>query len=143
MRKKVYGRKLGRNRASRNALFRSLIRAMVLEGSISTTTAKAKALSPDLDKIMNIVGTDTVTSRRRINQIMANDRDVVTKLFSSYLSLAKSRKSGFTRIVLLPARKGDNASMAKLEWVEAPAAKSDTSKKEKKVAKKTKKEAKK
>lgn len=143
MRKKVYGRKLGRNRAARTALFRSLIRAMVLEGSINTTLAKAKAVSPDLDKLMVIVGQNTVSARRRISQIVANDRMVMKKLFSDYLPLAQSRRSGFTRIVLMPKRKGDNATMARIEWVTVPKAEPRKTKKAKVNTKKTKKEVKK
>lgn len=133
MRKRVYGRKLGRNRATRTALFRSLTRAMVMEGSINTTLAKAKAISPDLDKIMVLVGQNTVSARRRISQIVANDRLVMNKLFNDYLALAQSRKSGFTRIVFMPKRKGDNADMARIEWIDVP--KPETKKTKKKVKK--------
>ncbi len=137
MRKKMYGRKLGRNRASRTALFRSLTRAVVLEGSIVTTSAKAKAIVPDLDKLMCIVGQDTVSARRRVGQIVGNDRKVVSKLFSDYLPLAKTKRSGFTRVSMMPVRKGDGAAMAKIEWIELPKVEP------KKANKKTKKKAKK
>lgn len=120
MRKQMYGRKLGRNRAARTALFRSLTRAMVLQGSIVTTAAKARAIIPDLDKLMHIVGHDTVFARRRIGQIVAGDREVINKLFSDYLPLAKAKKSGFTSIAVMPTRKGDSAAMARLTWVELP-----------------------
>jgi large subunit ribosomal protein L17 len=120
MRKKVFGRKLSRNRNSRKALFRSLVRALVLEGKIKTTVPKAKAIRPEIDKIMSLVRDGSLAARRRALSKLGNDRVVVATLFEKYANLTKDRSSGFTRIIALPERKGDNAPMAYIEWVEAP-----------------------
>jgi len=120
MRNKIYGKQLSRGRGSRKALFRSLIWALVEHGKIKTTKAKAKAIQPDVDKIMKLVKQDSVSARRRTLKKLANNRQITKKLFSDYKALAKSRNSGFTRVISLPSRKGDNAELAILEWVEQP-----------------------
>ena len=121
MRKRVFGKKLGRNTNTREALFRSLIRSMVEYGSISTTKAKATAISPEIDKMMRYLRTDTVSNKRAVLALLGNDRVTTDKLYERYLSLAKGRSSGFTKTKWLPSRKGDNASMVKIEWSGAPA----------------------
>lgn len=120
MRKKVVGKKLSRDTDSRRALIRSLLRAIVLNGKIKTTKAKSKILQREIDKIMNIVAKDTIFSRRQVLARVANDRQVVTRLFKNLLPLAKSRKSGFTTLANLAPRKGDMAKMVRVEWVEKP-----------------------
>lgn len=120
MRKKVFGRKLNRNRRSRTALFRSLSKAMIMHGSIKTTRAKAKALEPELDRLMGLVAEGSLASRRQALSMLANDRKVTDMLFEKYASLAQSRKSGFTTSALLPPRRGDSAEMMQISWVEVP-----------------------
>lgn len=116
MLKKVYGSKLSRNTKSRIALFRSLIGALILNGKIETTKAKAKAIQGDVDRLFGLVANDNLASRRLALSKLANDNDVVAELFKMKPMTAK-RKSGFTRIVNLPNRKGDNAEMTRLEFV--------------------------
>lgn len=120
MRKKIYGKQLSRGRNARKALFRSLIRAMVLSGKINTTKAKAKAVQPDIDKLMNIVASGSLAAKRAVLAKVANDKELSKKLFQDYGELAKLRKSGFTKIILLPRRKGDNAELARMEWTTMP-----------------------
>lgn len=120
MRKRVFGKQLSRNRNSRKALFRSLVRAMVLEGSVVTTLAKAKALKPELERIMGIVAKDSLVARKRVIARLGNDKETAEKLFGQYLELAKGRQSGFIRVIAMPLRAGDNAKMARIEWVEVP-----------------------
>lgn len=118
MRKRIYGKKLGRGYGARRALIRSQIRSLVENGAIKTTKAKAKAVSSDVDKIMRLVARDDVSSRRLVLARLGNDKVTMKKLFGDYMDHAKARKSGFTRIVILPNRKGDDAPMARLEWIE-------------------------
>lgn len=120
MRKKVFGRKLNRNRRSRTALFRSLSKAMITHGSIKTTRAKAKALEPDLDRLMRLVAEGSLSSKRLALSMLANDREVTDMLFEKYADLSKSRKSGFTTMSLLPPRRGDSAEMMQISWVQMP-----------------------
>ncbi len=116
MLKRVYGKKLSRAQGARRALFRSLIRAMVVDGKIITTYAKAKSVQADIDKIMKKVKKNDLASRKQTLAIMANDKVTVNKLFGEVRSVSEGRKSGFTRITALPPRKGDAAAMVRLEW---------------------------
>ncbi|HEX6977015.1 MAG TPA: 50S ribosomal protein L17 [Patescibacteria group bacterium] len=116
MLKKVYGKKLSRAQGARRALFRSLIRAIVIDGKIITTYAKAKSVQADIDKIMKKVKRNDLASRKQVLATLANDKVTVNKLFTELKSVAEGRKSGFTRISALPPRKGDSAAMVRLEW---------------------------
>ena len=118
MRKRVFGRKLSRGRKAREALFRSLIRDVVLEGRIVTTTAKAKAVQGQIDKLVTLAKEGTLASRRRILAYLANDRGTTDKLFGPVAETFLSRKGGYTRLIPLPTRRGDSAKMTKIEWVE-------------------------
>ena len=118
MKNKVFGRKLNRSRKSRNALLRSLMRAMVEHSEITTSFYKAKFLQPDAEKIMTLVKKGDLASRRIVMSKLGNDRKTVEKLFGDLARMTKSRGSGFTRITKLPKRKGDFAQMARLEWTE-------------------------
>ena len=118
MRKKVFGRKLSRNRKSRSALLRSLSREMILRGSIDTTFAKAKALQPDVEKLAMLVRSGSLDSKRGALSMLGNDRDTLDSLFKKLPGVLGNRTSGFTRITKLGARRGDNAEMARIEWVE-------------------------
>ncbi|MDP3994950.1 MAG: 50S ribosomal protein L17 [bacterium] len=114
----VFGRKFSRGRSGRTALFRSLIRALVLSGKIVTTKARAKAITGQIDKYVSQAQKGGVSLRRKVLAKMGNDRETVDKLFGKVAQSFTGRKSGFTRTTLLPRRKGDNAEMAILEWVE-------------------------
>lgn len=91
-----------------------------MHGSIKTTRAKAKALEPELDRLMGLVAEGSLASRRQALSMLANDRKVTDMLFEKYASLAQSRKSGFTTSALLPPRRGDSAEMMQISWVEVP-----------------------
>jgi large subunit ribosomal protein L17 len=117
MRKKVYGKQLSRGRKSRTALRKSLIRAMVLDGKIKTTRAKAKVIQPELERIMTLVSQNNLSARRAVLAKLGNDSKVTAKIWADYLEFAKARKSGFVKSTLLPRRKGDNAELAILEWL--------------------------
>lgn len=118
MKKKVYGRKLSRGLNARRALFRALIRAIVMHGSIETTKAKAKSVQADIDKLVTLARVGGINERRRIYAYLGNDRKTTDVLIKTVKSSFSSRKSGFTRIVKLPRRKGDGAEIAKLEWTD-------------------------
>lgn len=118
MRKKVFGKKLGRNRKSRNILFRSLAREMILRGSIKTTKAKALAVRPFLERLIGLVKSNTLSARRAALSALGNDRESVKALFGKYANLAGSRNSGFVKLIALPTRRGDNAQIVRLSWVE-------------------------
>ncbi|KKU23858.1 MAG: 50S ribosomal protein L17 [Candidatus Woesebacteria bacterium GW2011_GWD1_47_21] len=143
MRKMVFGRHLSRSRKGRIALFRSLIRALTISGKIVTTRAKAKALIPQIDKIVTAAKKNSVSARRRVLAELGNDRATTDLIFVKIVPAFSNRNSGFTRIVLLPARRGDKAQMVRLEWSETiemkESPKKETKEKEKKAVKKAEK----
>ncbi len=116
--KKVFGRKFSRGSTGRIALFRSLVRALVLNGKIVTTKARAKAVQGQIDKYVSRAKKGGVNLRRKVLAEMGNDRETVDKLFGKVAPTFLKRQSGFSKITLLPRRKGDNAEMARLEWME-------------------------
>jgi len=118
MRKMVFGRHLSRSRKGRIALFRSLIRALTISGKIVTTKAKAKAIIPQIDKIITAAKKNSLSARRRVLASLGNDRGTTDLIFLKVVPAFSNRTSGFTRIVLLPARSGDKAQMVRLEWSE-------------------------
>jgi large subunit ribosomal protein L17 len=117
MLKRVFGTKFSRNSGSRRAMFRSLIAAVILNGKIETTKIKAKAIQGDIDKLMTLVAKDNLAARRLVLAKLGNDSKSTDKLFGELKELTTKRNSGFTRITVLPNRKGDNAPMARLEFV--------------------------
>jgi large subunit ribosomal protein L17 len=118
MRKKVFGRQLSRSRRARTALFRSLIRALILYGSIETTKAKAKAIQGSIDKLITTAKKDNLSSRRQVIATMGNDIETVKILFGRYIPAMSNRSSGYTRIIHLPKRLGDQAEKVRLEFVD-------------------------
>ncbi|MBI3397538.1 50S ribosomal protein L17 [Candidatus Woesebacteria bacterium] len=136
MRKQVFGRHLSREHSTRIALFRSLIRAIVVSGQIVTTKAKAKAVLPTLEKVINLSKNDSSILRRKVLRELGNDKETMEKLFKSVGPLFKSRNGGYSRIVLLTKRVGDKADMVRLELTEklVVAPKKEEKKSTKKVA---------
>jgi large subunit ribosomal protein L17 len=117
MKKRVFGRQLSRERDTRRALFRSLIRALVKHGKIKTTKAKAKAIQASIDKLVNLAKKDSISAKRRVFAILGNDKETTKKLLIEVVPSFLDRSGGYTRIVPLPARRGDAAQMVRLEWV--------------------------
>ncbi|MFI5241300.1 MAG: 50S ribosomal protein L17 [Microgenomates group bacterium] len=118
MNKKVFGRKLSRSRPAREALFSSLSRSMILTGKMTTTRAKAKAVVPDIEKLVTLSKKGDISSRRRALSMLDNAKDATEALFGRVATAFANRQSGFTRLTSLPRRKGDNAQQVKLEWTE-------------------------
>lgn len=135
MKKRIKGRKLSRGQGARRALFRSLIRALIVYGRIVTTKAKAKTVQKQVDKLVNLAKKDSVAKKRRVYAILGNDRRTSDYLFNKIAPIFKDRVGGYTRILYLPRRRGDAAEMARLEWVKeirlSVEDKSDKSKKKK------------
>ncbi len=118
MRKMVFGKKLSRGKKGREALLRSLVRAIVVSGKVVTTKAKAKAIVGQVDKLITLAKKKTLDSRRRVFAYLGNDRRTTERLVNVLAPSFTGRSSGYTRVVLLAPRKGDNAQMARLEWVD-------------------------
>jgi large subunit ribosomal protein L17 len=118
MLKKVYGKKLSRDHGSRKALFRALIRSLVSQDGITTTKAKAQAVSGNVNKLVKLARNGSLASRRRAISLMGNDSATVGIVFDKIAPGLNGRESGVVRMIPLPARRGDNAQMVRLEWVD-------------------------
>lgn len=142
MKKRVFGRQLSRERDTRRALFRSLIRALVKHGKIKTTKAKAKAIQGSIDKLINLAKKDSISAKRRVFAILGNDKETTKKLLIEVVPSFSDRSGGYTRIVPLPARRGDAAQIVRLEWVKEIGIKKTKTTKEKTAKTVKKKESK-
>ncbi len=136
MRHHQHSVKFGRQRSHYKATLKSLVSALVISKSITTTKTKAKETSRLADKLITLGKEKTVTNQRRAYAILG-DRKLVAILFNDIAPLFKNRSGGYTRVMLTVKRRGDNAQMAILEFVEKPKLlepKKKAEKKEKKPA---------
>lgn len=120
-------KKLSRDRGHRKALFKNLISALVIRGEIKTTESKAKAIRRLVDKLITKGKKGTLHSRRLVHAFLQN-KIAVNRIVDELGPLFKKRPGGFTRIIRLGRRRGDNAMMVKLELVARP--RSEKTKKE-------------
>ena len=117
MRKRVKGKKLNRNAAQRKALYRGLIVSLVEHGQIRTTLVKAKAVRPQIEKLITIARRGDLTARRRLLAVVPQ-KEIVSKMIDEIGPRFKNRPGGYLRIVKLGPRASDQTEMARLEWVE-------------------------
>jgi large subunit ribosomal protein L17 len=117
MKKRVFGRQLGRTKNQRQALFRGLIGSLVEKGEIVTTLPKAKAVKPQAEKLVTKAKRGTLTDQRVILRFLSK-RALVNRLVKGIAPLFKEKKGGYLRIVRLGRRRGDTAPMAKLMFTE-------------------------
>ncbi len=115
MKKLKKGRKLSRKRDQRNALKRSLLRSLFLNGKIKTTEAKAKEIRPLAEKMITKAKKSDLNSRRYLKKYFS--KDLVSKIIKEIAPKYKDRKGGYTRILKLGPRKSDGAKMAFIELV--------------------------
>ena len=132
MRHSIYGKKLGRNKNQRTALFRALVGSLILSESIQTTQAKAQAIKGTVDKI--ITQAKNPTTQRFVAQFLTNKK-VSDKLMNDLLPRLQDRNSGYTSVVKLGRRLGDGAMLVQMSLLAAPASnkgKAETGKKSEK-----------
>ena len=111
------GRKFGRTSAHRKALFRNMVTALIRRERIRTTLAKAKELRGKVDKTITLGKKGTLHARRHALQLVA-DKDSLKKLFGPLAERYATRPGGYTRIIKLGHRLGDDAPMAFIELVD-------------------------
>lgn len=119
MRHRVKNTKLGTDSQHRKALLRNLLRSLFEHGQIMTTEPKAKELKRLADKLIYKSKTDTVANRRQLHQFFGK-RDVVNTLVERIAPAFKKRISGFTKIVSVEKRRGDNVKMVTISLLEKP-----------------------
>jgi large subunit ribosomal protein L17 len=122
MRHRLEGRKFGREADARRLMMRNLVKSMVEHGQINTTLAKAKEMRRFVERLITYGKKDTVHSRRLAYSVLG-ERDLVKKLFDEIAPVFTDRNGGYTRVLKAGFRKGDNAPMAIIQFVEESAIK--------------------
>jgi large subunit ribosomal protein L17 len=117
MRHRLEGRKFGRETDARRLMMRNLVKSMVEHGQIQTTLAKAKEMRRFVERVVTYGKNNTVHSRRLAYSVLG-DRDLVKKLFDEIAPAFADRNGGYTRVLKAGFRKGDNAPMAIIQFVE-------------------------
>ena len=112
-------RKLNRTSAHRLAMLRNMCNSLITHEAIKTTLPKAKELRRVVEPLITL-GKDATVANRRLAFDRTRDRDVVTKLFNELGPRYKARPGGYTRILKMGFRFGDNAPMAYVELVDRP-----------------------
>lgn len=108
---------LGRKKAHRDALLSNLACQLIRHKRIVTTVAKAKALRVYAEPLITKGKTNT-THQRRVVFSYLQDKEAITELFGTVAEKVAGRPGGYTRIIKLGARPGDNAEMAMIELVD-------------------------
>ena len=108
---------LGRKKGHRDALLKNLAGSLIEHKRINTTLAKAKALKVFVEPLVTKSKTDT-THNRRITFAKLRQKEAVTELFRTVAPKVGDRPGGYTRIIKLGNRLGDNAEMAMIELVD-------------------------
>jgi large subunit ribosomal protein L17 len=137
MRHRINGKKLNRDSSHRKALRMNLATQLLTHGRITTTFIKAKYVQGHAERMITIAkrglakaeekGDDAIAvhARRQVASRLNNNRVLVGKLFDEIAPLYAERAGGYTRILKLGPRKGDNAEMALIELVDYKSAEAD------------------
>jgi large subunit ribosomal protein L17 len=117
MPKPTKGPRLGGSPSHQKAILANLATALFEHGRIKTTETKARALRPYAEKLITHAKKGTLHNRREVLKKI-RDKDVVHNLFAEIGPFFADRNGGYTRIIKVEARKGDNAPMAVIELVQ-------------------------
>ncbi len=125
MRHQVKGYRLNRSMGHRTSMRKTMIKQLFEHEKIQTTLAKAKSIQPDAEKLITLArnaqkGDDTLkmNARRQAAASLGNNsNEIVKKLFDDIAPRFSTRKGGYTRLLKLGPRLGDNAEMVLLELV--------------------------
>lgn len=117
MRHNKAGRRLGRTTSHRIAMFRNMVTSFLSHERITTTDSKAKELRSIAEKMITLGKRGDLHAMRQAASYI-RDKKVVTKLFTTIAPRYKEREGGYTRIVKLGIRPGDNAPLSVIELVE-------------------------
>ncbi len=112
-------RKLNRTTSHRLAMLRNMCNSMIMHEAIKTTLPKAKELRRVVEPLITL-GKEPTLANRRLAFNRTRDRDVVAKLFNVLGPRYNARPGGYTRILKMGFRVGDNAPMAFVELVDRP-----------------------
>ena len=127
-------RKLGRDNKHRRSMLATLTKQVVINESITTTDTRAKEVRKFVDKMITYGKNGDLVSRRKALAFLHNDKVVVDKIFNDLAKRYENRNGGYTQILKLDERRGDNALMVILKLVDE---KVEPVQEEKKKTKKT------
>jgi len=117
MRHRKSGKRLGRNTSHRTAMMRNMVTSFFDCGKITTTDARAKELRKQAEKLITMARRGDLHSRRLALQVV-RDKKTVDKLFETIAPRYADRPGGYTRIIKIGHRAGDNAALSVIELVE-------------------------
>ncbi|CAN5165182.1 hypothetical protein BH23ACT2_BH23ACT2_12660 [soil metagenome] len=110
------GRRFGGDSAHQRLLMANLVASLIAAEGITTTEAKAKALRPVAEKMITKAKKGGLHNHRQVVAYL-NDKEIAAKLFEDVGPRYSQRNGGYTRILKLGPRQGDNAAMARIELV--------------------------
>ena len=110
-------RKLGRETRIRRSILAGLTKDVIMHESVVTTEARAKEVRKFVEKMITYGKRGTLVSRRKALAFLHNDKEVVNKVFNDLAKRYETRNGGYTRIIKLKERIGDDALEVKLELV--------------------------
>ena len=110
-------RKLGREKSIRRSILAGITKDVVMNESVVTTVARAKEVRKFVDKMITYGKDGSLVSRRKALAFLHNDKNVVNKIFNELAPRYAERNGGYTRIIKLKERIGDDALEVKLELV--------------------------
>jgi len=110
------GRKLGRTSSHREAMFRNMVTSIIKHESIRTTDTMAKEVRKLADRMITLGKRGDLHARRQALSVV-RDRDMVAKLFGELTERFRNRAGGYTRIIKVGYRFGDNAPVSILEYI--------------------------
>ena len=110
-------RKLGRETRIRRSILAGLTKDVIMNGYVVTTEARAKEVRKFVDKMITYGKDGSLVARRKVLAFLHNDKDVTSKVFNELAKTYETRNGGYTRIIKLKERRGDDALEVKLELV--------------------------
>ena len=110
-------RKLSRESRHRRSILANITRDVIMNESVVTTEARAKEVRKFVDNMITYGKKGTLVNRRKALAFLYNDKDVVNKVFNELAKRYETRNGGYTRIIKLKERVGDDALQVKLELV--------------------------
>ena len=120
MRHRIAGNRLGRNSSLRKATVRDIAKATLTHQRVCTTKMKAKEARKLVERLITLGKKDTLAAKRKAFSILC-DHSLVSNLFHKIAGRFKNRMGGYTRIIPLSIRRGDNAYLVYLELTEKEA----------------------
>jgi large subunit ribosomal protein L17 len=111
-------RKLSRESSIRRSMLAGITKDVIMNESVITTEARAKEVRKFVDKMITYGKDGSLVARRKALAFLHNDKNVVNKVFNELAPRYKERNGGYTRIIKLTERKGDDALQVRLELVD-------------------------